>query len=145
MSISGPGAVGGKQYANAYPLHVCKTVYEGWRAVTSAKRACIFSRSSFAGNQRFGVMNWNGDIGADWGWFGKSIRAGLNFGMAGMPYWTTDIGGFFRPGNSYSDANYNELLTRWIEYGAFCPLFRLHGYETNTEIWNFTTATQNAL
>jgi alpha-D-xyloside xylohydrolase len=138
----GSGSVGGKQYANAYPLHVCKTVYDGWRSVTTAKRVQILSRSAFAGNQRFGSIHWNGDIGGDWGWFNKSIRAGLNFCMAGMPYWTTDIGGFFRPSNQYTDAGYNELLTRWIEYGAFCPIFRMHGYNSNTEIWNFTAATQ---
>jgi alpha-D-xyloside xylohydrolase len=150
----GSGAVGGKQYLNAYPLFVCKTVYEGWRSVTTAKRVCILSRSSFAGNQRFGSMVWNGDIGGNdggallsqnWDWLQRSIPEGLNFCMTGLPYWTTDIGAFFRTGGGqYTDAGYNELLTRWIEYGAFCPIFRIHGYGCNTEIWNYTTSTQNA-
>jgi alpha-D-xyloside xylohydrolase len=138
----GSGVVGGKQYANAYPMFVCKTVYEGCRSANSAKRVCLLTRSAFAGTQRFGTMCWNGDIGSNWDWFQRSIRAGINFGMAGMPYWTTDIGGFFRPSNDQTDAGFNELLSRWIEYGAFCPIFRIHGYNAHTEIWNYSAATQ---
>jgi alpha-D-xyloside xylohydrolase len=63
--------------------------------------------------------------------------------MTGMPYWTTDIGGFFRPSNQYTDAGYRELLTRWIEYGAFCPIFRIHGYQSQTEIWRYGSTVQN--
>jgi alpha-D-xyloside xylohydrolase len=139
----GSGKVGGKQYANAYGMHVCKAVYDGWRSTASTKRVFIQSRSAFAGSQRFGAFMWNGDVGGNWNWFQRGIRAGLNFCMAGMPYWTTDIGGFFRPSNQYTDAGYNELLTRWIEYGAFCPLFRIHGYQSQTEIWRYTTTTLN--
>jgi alpha-D-xyloside xylohydrolase len=65
--------------------------------------------------------------------------------MAGMPYWTTDIGGFFRPGSGqYNDAGYRDLLIRWIQYGAFCPMFRIHGYQTTTEIWRYGQQAQNA-
>jgi alpha-D-xyloside xylohydrolase len=140
----GSGAVGGKNYLNAYPLHVCKAVHDGWRSASSAKRVCILTRSAFPGSQRYGTINWNGDIGGNWDWYQRSIPAGLNYCMAGMPYWTTDIGGFFRPSNQYTDAGYNELLTRWIEYGAFCPVFRIHGYTSQTEIWRYTAATQAA-
>jgi alpha-D-xyloside xylohydrolase len=140
----GSGQVGGKNYANAYGMFVCKNVYDGWRSANSTKRVCIKSRSAFAGTQRLGTFCWNGDIGGNWDWYQRSVRAGLNFCMAGMPYWTTDIGGFFRPSNQYSDAGYQELLTRWIEYGAFCPMFRIHGYQSQTEIWRYTTAVQNA-
>ena len=140
----GSGQVGGKTYANAYGMFVCKTVYDGWRSANSTKRVCIKSRSAFAGTQRLGTLCWNGDIGSNWDWYQRSVRAGLNFSMAGMPYWTTDIGGFFRPSNQYTDAGYLELLTRWIEYGAFCPMFRIHGYGSQTEIWRYGTATQNA-
>jgi alpha-D-xyloside xylohydrolase len=140
----GSGQVGGKSYANAYPLFVSKTVYDGWRSTNSTKRVCILSRSAFAGSQRFGTMCWNGDIaGTVWDWYQHSLPAGLNFCMTGIPYWTTDIGGFFRPSNQYTDAGYQELLTRWIEYGAFCPMFRIHGYQSQTEIWRYTTAVQN--
>ncbi len=141
----GSGQVGGKDYALAYPMHVCMTVYDGWRSTNSKKRVCIKSRSAFAGTQRLGTFCWNGDINGNWDWYQRSIRAGLNFCMAGMPYWTTDIGGFFRPGaGQYTDANYNELLTRWIQYGAFCPMFRIHGYQTDTEIWRYSASTLNA-
>jgi alpha-D-xyloside xylohydrolase len=140
----GSGAVGGKQYANAYPLFVCKTVNEGWHSTSSTKRVCILSRSAFAGSQRFGMINWNGDINSNWDWYQRSVPEGLNYCMTGIPYWTTDIGGFFRPGNDQTDPGFNELLTRWIEYGAFCPIFRIHGFNTHTEIWNYLTSTQNA-
>ena len=136
----GSGAVGGKTYANAYPLHVCMTVHDGWRAASPAKRVCVLSRSAFPGSQRFGVINWSGDINGNWEYFKRSIPAGIGFCMAGMPYWTTDIGGFFRPGNQYADAGYNELSSRWIEFGAFCPIFRVHGQAT-TEFWNYLPAT----
>ena len=141
----GSGQVGGKDYANAYGMFVCKTVYDGWRSTNSTKRVCVKSRSAFAGTQKLGTFCWNGDINGNWDWYQRSVRAGLNFCMAGMPYWTTDIGGFFRPGGGqFTDAGYNELLTRWIEYGVFCPMFRIHGYQTNTEIWRYTAATLNA-
>ncbi|MBN1757586.1 MAG: glycoside hydrolase family 31 protein [Chitinispirillaceae bacterium] len=141
----GSGAIGGKDYANAYGMFVSKTVYEGWRSTNSTKRVCIKGRSAFAGTQRFGTFCWNGDINGNWDWYQRSVQAGLNFCMAGMPYWTTDIGGFFRPGSGqYTDAGFNELLTRWIQYGAFCPMFRIHGYQTTTEIWRYQQATQNA-
>jgi alpha-D-xyloside xylohydrolase len=134
----GSGQVGGKTYANAYGLHVCKTVYEGWRSTNSTKRVCLKSRSAFPGAQKYGSFCWNGDINGNWNWYQRSIVAGLNFSMAGMPYWTTDIGGFFRPGGGqYNDAGFRELFTRWIQYGAFCPMFRIHGYQTETEVWRF--------
>ena len=141
----GSGQIGGKDYANAYGMFVSKTVYEGWRSTNSTKRVCIKGRSAFAGTQRFGTFCWNGDINGNWDWYQRSVPAGLNFCMAGMPYWTTDIGGFFRPGSGqYNDAGFNELLTRWIQYGAFCPMFRIHGYQTQTEIWRYQQATRDA-
>ncbi len=138
----GSGTVGGKAYANAYGFHVCKAVHDGWRSTSSTKRVCILTRSAFSGNQRFGSICWNGDIGSNWDWLQRSVPAGLNFCMAGLPYWTTDIGGFFRPSNQYTDASYQELLERWIEYGAFCPIFRMHGYQSQTEIWRYSTQAQ---
>jgi len=145
----GTGAIGAARYANAYPLFVCKTVYDGWRSTSSKKRVCTLTRSAFAGNQRFGTMHWNGDIGGNegtlynvsqsWDWYTRSITAGLNFCMTGIPYWTSDIGGFFRSPNQSTDAGYIEVLTRWIEYGAFCPLFRIHGYQSQTEMWRYGT------
>jgi alpha-D-xyloside xylohydrolase len=140
----GSGPVGGMNYANLYGMFVSKTVYDGWRSTNSTKRANILSRSSFAGNQRYGAMSWDGDIGSNWDWHNRSIRAGLNFCMAGMPYWTMDIGGFFRPSNQYTDAGFRELLIRWISWGAFCPVFRIHGYQSQTEIWRYGTEVETA-
>ena len=128
----------GDFYRLIYPLLVSKSVYEGQRAVTDQKRVCILTRSAFAGQQRYGVINWSGDIGGTWKEYQRQIVAGLNFTMTGLPYWTTDIGGFFRPGHTqYSDENYHELLTRWFQWGAFSPIFRMHGYMSETEPWKY--------
>jgi len=121
-----------------YPFMVSKAVYEGQRGTSSDKRVCILTRSAFSGQQRYGVINWSGDIGGTWDVFRNQIVAGLNFTISGLPYWTTDIGGFFRPGSSqYTDEKYQELLTRWYQWGTFNPIFRMHGYQTETEPWKY--------
>ncbi|MFA6580241.1 MAG: TIM-barrel domain-containing protein [Paludibacter sp.] len=128
----------GDFYRLTYPLMVSQAVYEGQRSSSSDKRVCILTRSAFPGQQRYGVINWSGDIGGTWDTFKRQIVAGLNYTITGFPYWTTDIGGFFRPGNSqYSDEKYHELLTRWYQWGTFNPIFRMHGYQTETEPWKF--------
>ena len=128
----------GDFYRLTYPLMVSRAVYEGQRATSEEKRVCILTRSAFSGQQRYGIINWSGDIGYTWDVFRNQIVAGLNYTMTGFPYWTTDIGGFFRPGQSqYTDEKYHELLTRWYQWGAFCPIFRMHGYQTETEPWNY--------
>ena len=134
----------GDFYRLTYPLMVCKAVYEGQRETSSEKRVCILTRSAFSGQQRYGVINWSGDIGGTWDGFRRQIVAGLNFTITGLPYWTTDIGGFFRPGRSqYTDENYHELLTRWYQWGAFNPIFRIHGYMSETEPWKFGETVEN--
>ncbi len=128
----------GDFYRLTYPLLVSQAVYEGQRATSSDKRVCILSRSSFPGEQRYGIINWSGDIGSTWDVYRNQIVAGLNFTITGLPYWTTDIGGFFRSGKSqYTDEKYHELLTRWYQWGTFSPIFRLHGYQTETEPWKY--------
>jgi len=128
----------GDLFRLTYPLMVSKAVYEGQRETSSDKRVCILTRSAFSGQQRFGVINWSGDIGGTWDVFRNQIVAGLNFTISGLPYWTTDIGGFFRPGLSqYTDEKYQELLTRWYQWGTFNPIFRMHGYQTETEPWKY--------
>jgi alpha-D-xyloside xylohydrolase len=128
----------GDFYRLTYPLMVSQAVYEGQRETSSDKRVCILTRSAFSGQQRYGIINWSGDIGYTWDVFRNQIVAGLNYTMTGFPYWTTDIGGFFRPGRSqYTDEKYHELLTRWYQWGAFNPIFRMHGYQTETEPWKF--------
>ena len=125
-------------YRLTYPLMVSKSVYEGQRSVSKEKRVCILTRSAFSGQQRYGVINWSGDIGGSWEGYKRQIVAGLNFVMTGLPYWTTDIGGFFRAGDSqYTDKKYHELLLRWYQWGAFSPIFRIHGYMSETEPWKY--------
>ncbi|MEP7093218.1 MAG: TIM-barrel domain-containing protein [Flavobacterium sp.] len=128
----------GSFYRLTYPLFVSQAVYEGQRKTTSEKRVCILTRSAFAGQQRYGTINWSGDINGTWDGFRRQIIAGLGYCITGMPFYTTDIGGFFRPGASqFTDEKYHELLTRWFQYGVFNPIFRIHGYETETEIWKY--------
>ncbi|OCX53007.1 glycosyl hydrolase family 31 [Mucilaginibacter sp. PPCGB 2223] len=128
----------GDFYRLTYPLFVSKAIYEGQRAVNPQKRVTILTRSAFPGQQRYGTINWSGDIGGTWDSFKRQIVAGLNYSITGMPYWTTDIGGFFRPGRSqYTDEKYHDLLTRWFQWGAFNPIFRVHGYQSETEPWKY--------
>ena len=128
----------GDFYRLTYPYFVSKAVYEGQRATSDNKRVCILTRSAFLGQQRYGIINWSGDIAGTWDSFKRQIVAGLNYSITGFPYWTTDIGGFFRPGISqYTDEKYQELLTRWFQWGTFNPIFRIHGYMTETEPWKY--------
>ena len=134
----------GDFYRLTYPLMVSQAVYEGQRETTSDKRVCILTRSAFLGQQKYGIINWSGDIGGNWDTFKRQIVAGLNYNITGLPYWTTDIGGFFRPGRSqYTDEKYQELLTRWYQWGAFNPIFRIHGFQTETEPWKYGQAVED--
>jgi alpha-D-xyloside xylohydrolase len=128
----------GDFYRLTYPLLVSKAVYDGQRATDPSKRVAILTRSSFPGQKRYGTINWSGDIGWDWDTYKRQIVAGLNYALTGMPYWTTDIGGFFRPGQSqYTDPKYHDILIRWFQWGAFKPIFRIHGYQSETEPWKY--------
>jgi len=134
----------GDFYRLTYPLFVSKAIYEGQRATDPSKRVAILTRSAFAGQQRYGTINWSGDIGWNWDAFKRQIVAGLNYNLTGMPYWTTDIGGFFRPGRGqYTDAKYHDILTRWFQWGTFNPIFRIHGYQTETEPWKYGDTVMN--
>jgi alpha-D-xyloside xylohydrolase len=134
----------GDFYRLTYPLFVSQAVYEGQRKTTSEKRVCIITRSAFAGQQRYGTINWSGDIGGNWDSYKRQIVAGLNYTITGFPYWTTDIGGFFRPGpKQYNDGKYQELLIRWYQWGALNPIFRIHGYMTETEPWKYGQQVEN--
>jgi alpha-D-xyloside xylohydrolase len=130
---------------NSYPLFASQATYEGQRGTDPNKRVVILSRSSYPGQQRYGAAAWSGDISGDWLTFARQIPAGLNFSITGLPYWTTDTGGFFHPRNQYASADYNELLTRWFEWSTFCPILRIHGNGTATETWNWLPATQTNL
>ncbi|HLZ53383.1 MAG TPA: glycoside hydrolase family 31 protein, partial [Verrucomicrobiae bacterium] len=130
---------------NAYPLFASEATYDGQRGTDSGKRVMILSRSASPGEQRYATAVWSGDIRGDWLTFARQIPAGLNYSITGLPYWTTDTGGFFHPRNQYASPDYNELLTRWFEWSTFCPILRIHGWQTATEIWNWLPATQTNL
>ncbi|MFC5283022.1 TIM-barrel domain-containing protein [Pedobacter alpinus] len=134
----------GDFYRLTYPLFVSKAVYEGQRETNPQKRVTTLTRSAFPGQQRYGTINWSGDIGWDWDAYKRQIVAGLNFSLTGMPYWTTDIGGFFRPGRGqYTDEKYHDILTRWFQWGAFNTIFRIHGYQSETEPWKYGEKVEN--
>jgi alpha-D-xyloside xylohydrolase len=136
----------GARYANIFPLMANQAVYEGQRHASDQKRVFILSRSAFAGSQRYAVTAWSGDILSDFESFKRQIPAGLNFALSGIPYWTTDIGGFISGGNPDSPA-YRELFVRWFQYGTFCPIFRVHGTRTpdQNELWSYGPEAQKIL
>jgi alpha-D-xyloside xylohydrolase len=126
---------------NAYSLVNSQGVYEGQRAAASDQRVFILTRSGCAGQQRYASASWSGDISTTWTAFQKQLPAGLNFVLSGIPYWTMDIGGFAEhprfPGNG---TEWEELNTRWFQWGTFVPLLRVHGQDDRTgprEMWNF--------
>lgn len=128
----------GEKTRNLYPLFVNRTIYEGQRADAPEKRVFILTRSAFPGQQRYAAATWSGDIGHDWETLRRQIPAGLNFCVTGQPYWTTDCGGFFRPGpGQFTDPGYHERFLRWFQFSTFSPLQRVHGYQTDTEFWRY--------
>jgi len=128
----------GELYRNVYPMYVNKTVYEGLRRDDPEKRrAFILTRSAFSGSQRYGIATWSGDVGHDWETLRRQITAGLGYMSTGLPWWTYDAGGFFRPGNQYTNTDYHELFIRWFQTATFFPLLRVHGYMSNTEPWRY--------
>ena len=129
------GKWAGEQVRNVYPLLVNKAVYEG--LVAAGKEPMILTRCGFPGIQRYGSAMWSGDVGNDWKTFRRQIVAGLGMQAAGIPWWTYDAGGFFRPSNQYTDSAYIERMLRWIETSVYLPLMRVHGYMSNTEPWNY--------
>ena len=131
------GTQPGERFRNVYPLKVSETVYEGLRKDDPNRRAMIFTRSGFPGIQRYGSVLWSGDVGNDWKTLRYQIASGLNFVATGLPWWTYDAGGFFRPGDQYTNDDYIERMIRWIQTSTFLPLMRVHGYMSNTEPWRY--------
>ena len=139
MNPTGMGP--GERYFNAYSLLNSKSVYEGQRQASPEKRVFILTRSSYAGQQRYGAATWSGDIVSRWSDFQDQIAAGVNFSLSGIPYWTMDIGGFSVERRYYNltgetQKEWRELNTRWFQFGAFCPIFRSHGQFPFREIFN---------
>ena len=139
------GTQPGERYRNVYPLKVSETVYDGLRKDDPKRRSMIFTRSGFSGIQRYGSVLWSGDVGNDWKTLRYQIAAGLNFVATGIPWWTYDAGGFFRPGDQYTNADYIERMIRWIQTSTFLPMMRIHGYMSNTEPWQYGKETQRII
>jgi alpha-D-xyloside xylohydrolase len=136
---------GGVEVGNMYPFLHQKAFDDGLRAA-GATDFLTLSRSGWAGSQRFSSAIWSGDVASTFEALRDQVRAGLNMAMSGIPWWTTDIGGFH--GGDIRTPYFRELIVRWFQYGAFCPIFRLHGYRApmekpmpatgaGNEVWSF--------
>jgi alpha-D-xyloside xylohydrolase len=133
----------GEAVANIYPLRHVQGFYEGLKA--EGEQDIVFlCRSAWAGSQRFGAVVWSGDIPSTFSALRSQVKAGLNMGLSGIPWWTHDIGGF--RGGDPTDPAFRELIVRWFQFGAFSPLFRLHGHRlpnsndfngAANEVWSF--------
>ena len=133
----GPGA----EVSNIYPMLHAKGFYDGMRA-EGEEEILSLCRSAWAGSQRYGALVWSGDIDSTFEDLRRQIPAGLNIGLSGIPWWTTDIGGF-KNGN-INDPSFRELIVRWFQFGVFCPVFRLHGVrEPGTMIGSEQTGAAN--
>ena len=135
----------GDRYVNDFPLLDTGAIYQGQRSATDKKRVYILSRSAFAGEQRNAVTAWSGDINSDWFSFRRQVPAGLNFALSGIPYWTTDIGGFVF--GSPTDPAFRELFVRWFQWGTFNPILRVHGTRSpdENELWSYGPEAQKIL
>lgn len=138
----------GHERSQLYSLYHAKGIYERQRQETDEKRVVNLTRSSYAGEQRFGTIIWNGDTHASWSSFRQMIPAGLNFMATGCPYWTVDAGAFFtRKGWAWfydgdydkggDDLGYREFYVRMLQYATFLPVMRSHGTDTPREPWRF--------
>lgn len=128
-----PTALGtAARFENTFSLQETRAVYEGQRKSDPDRRVFILTRSAFAGQQRYAASLWSGDVAARWIDLKNQIPAGLNLCLSGIPFWTTDIGGFaveprFERAKGEDLEEFRELTTRWFQFGVFCPLFRVHG------------------
>ena len=150
-ALSGPTALGTTtEYFNAYSIVNADAIYNGQRSVNPNQRVFLLTRSGFAGEQRYSTATWSGDIGTRWEDMRAQMTAGLNYSMAGLPFWGMDQGGFCvenrymqaqseyeRTGVENEDLKeWRELQARWSQFGTFIPLFRVHGQWPLREIWN---------
>jgi alpha-D-xyloside xylohydrolase len=133
----------GEAVANIYPLSHVQGFYEGMQAA-GEQETLFLCRSAWAGSQRYGAAVWSGDVPSTFASFRTQLKAGLNIGLSGIPWWTSDIGGF--RGGDPTQPCFRELLIRWFQFGTFCPLFRLHGHRlpntndfagADNEVWSF--------
>jgi alpha-glucosidase/alpha-D-xyloside xylohydrolase len=148
----------GKRFYNVFPLFHTASIYDGFRRdFGDARRVMILARAAYLGAQRNGTVFWSSDIVSSWNMLKRSIPAGLNFTASGMPYWDTDIAGFFSPSlpasyrpehaplidpadvrdNVDRFVDYPELFVRWFEWGTFQPVMRAHGERMHNEVWSY--------
>jgi alpha-D-xyloside xylohydrolase len=130
----------GARYLNTFSLVQTRGVYEHQRQTAPDGRVLILARSSFAGQQKNATVVWTGDIDGTFDILRKQIVCGLNYSLSGLPYWTTDIGGFFVRKAHWpllnKDPGYRELDTRWFQFATFCPIMRAHGCGPRREMWH---------
>lgn len=113
-----------QQVGNIYPQYFSRMLYDGM-TVEGQENPVNLVRCAWAGSQRYGALVWSGDIMSDWSYLRRQVCAGISMGIAGIPWWTTDIGGFH--GGNPKEAWFQELLVRWFQWGCYCPVMRLHG------------------
>jgi len=133
----------GSKFANMYPLMTTTAIYDGWRGQPGNKRSFILTRSAFTGMQRNAAAVWSGDTVTTFDALRRQIPAALNYSMTGLPYWTSDIGGFV--GGNPADPGFRRLFVRWYEFGAFSPIFRAHGARDANELWSYGPQAQSIL
>ena len=136
----GKDGLPGEFYRNVYPLFVNRTMYQGLKTITDDEPS-ILTRSAFSGIQRYGVITWSGDVGNDYVTLRREIAGGLGQMCTGLPWWTFDAGGFFRPADQHQNEEYQERMLRWIQVGCFLPFMRVHGYMSQTEPWRYSDKT----
>ncbi|CAJ1953466.1 unnamed protein product [Cylindrotheca closterium] len=134
----------GNQFRNTYSLEVAKSFYEGFVSKIP-KRPFSLTRSSFAGQHRYGSVVWTGDTVASFGCLRRHIAMSINYQLSGDPYWSMDIGGYLRPDDQYTSEKYKMLMIRWFQFGTFIPIMRVHGCHANTELWNYGNQTQSII
>ena len=154
-ALSGPTALGtSTEYFNAYSIVNADAIYNGQRSVNPNQRVFLLTRSGFAGEQRYSTATWSGDIATRWEDMRAQMTAGLNYSMAGLPFWGMDQGGFCvenryvaaqqefdKTGKENADLKeWRELQARWNEFGCFVPLYRTHGQWPTREVWNIAPA-----
>ncbi len=122
----------GAAVTNIYPMMHAQAFYEGMLS-EGEEEVVSLCRSGWAGIQRYGATIWSGDVPSTFESLQKQISAGLNMALSGIPYWTTDIGGFY--GGNPESPDFRELVVRWFQFGAFCPIFRLHGVREPLTSW----------
>ena len=158
-ALSGPTALGtSTEYFNAYSIVNADAIYNGQRSVNPNQRVFLLTRSGFAGEQRYSTATWSGDIATRWEDMRAQMTAGLNYSMAGLPFWGMDQGGFCvenryvaaqqefdKTGKENADLKeWRELQARWNEFGCFVPLYRTHGQWPTREVWNIAPANHPA-